>query len=85
MVPVHELRGFERICLKPGKSQKVSFELDSRDLSLIDDEGRRMFHPGKIQVFVGGSQPDKRSSELLGQEPLSISIELVGDSVEMPY
>ena len=85
VVPVHELRGFSRLPFQPGESRRVSFTLSSRDLSLIDEAGKRIFQPGRYRVFVGGSQPDERSGDLIGEDPLSLDIELVGAPSVMQY
>jgi beta-glucosidase len=85
VVPVHELRGFTRFPLQPGQSEKVSFTLTTRDLSLIDEAGKRVFQPGRYRVFVGGSQPDERSGDLIGEEPLHLDIELTGSRDELVY
>jgi beta-glucosidase len=84
-VPLHSLRGFVRLHLRPGETRRVSFELAPRDLSLIDERGLRMLEPGRFRVSVGGSQPDARSEELTGQSPLSVEFELLGQIVELPY
>jgi beta-glucosidase len=84
-VPHHELRGFERITLAPGESRQLSFARTPRDLSLIDDAGRRILEPGTHRIFVGGSQPDARSVALTGQKPLAIDVELVGPRSEIAY
>ena len=84
-VPHHELRGFERITLAPGESRPVTFTLTPRDLSLIDDAGRRVLEPGVFRLFIGGSQPDARSLALTGQKVLSIDVELTGPRREIPY
>ena len=34
----------------------MSFTLTSRQLSLIDDTGSRVVHPGEFEVAVGGKQ-----------------------------
>jgi beta-glucosidase len=81
----HSLRGFERITLDPGEKRAVVFRLSPRDLTLIDDRGRRVLEPGRFRVFVGGSQPDPRSVELLGRAPLAAEFDLVGERVELPY
>jgi beta-glucosidase len=83
--PHHDLRGFDRITLAPGESRRVSFTLSARDFSLIDDEGRRVLVPGRYRVTVGGSQPDARSVELLGETPLAAELELAGARREIPY
>jgi beta-glucosidase len=84
-VPVHNLRGFRRVTLSPEESTVVEFELTPRDLSLIDESGRRRLEPGRFRATIGGSQPDRRSTELTGQSPLAIEFEVVGRSVDLPY
>jgi beta-glucosidase len=85
VVPLHELRGFVRFPLEPGQAQRISFTLTSRDLSLIDEAGKRVFLPGRVRVYVGGSQPDERSGDLIGEDPLSLELELTGSAAELTY
>jgi beta-glucosidase len=85
VVPHHELRGFQRIPLEPGQGYRVVFTLSARDFSLIDEAGKRVFQPGHYRLSLGGSQPDLRSGDLIGEDPLSIEVELTGDRVELPY
>jgi beta-glucosidase len=56
-VPIRKLAGFHRINLKAGASQKVSFTIDPRDLSLITDDTRRVIEPGFFDLSIGGKQP----------------------------
>jgi len=56
-VPIRKLVGFRRIRLKAGASQKVSFTIDPREMSLITDDTRRMIEPGIFDLSVGGKQP----------------------------
>jgi beta-glucosidase len=83
--PHHELRGFRRIHLEPGASERVRFELSSDALSLIDDDGQRVLEPGIFEIYVGGTQPDARSAELTGQTPLKTDIALTGERTVIPY
>jgi beta-glucosidase len=85
VVPLHELRGFVRVPIEPGQAQRVSFTLSTRDFSLIDEAGKRLFQPGRYRIFVGGSQPDERSGDLIGEDPLSLEIVLTGSRDELPY
>jgi beta-glucosidase len=64
-VPIRSLEGFKRVHLKSGASTTVSFKLAARQLSLIDDHGRRVVQPGEISIAVGGGQPDQRSSNTI--------------------
>lgn len=55
--PLRELEGFRRIHLAPGESQHLKFRLGSRQLSLVDADGKRSVQPGAYTVFIGGNQP----------------------------
>ena len=56
-VPIRSLQGVSHIFLKPGETRRVSFTIAPRQLSLIDDNGRRVVEPGEFTVAVGGKQP----------------------------
>ena len=55
--PIRHLEGFRRIHLAPGEKQTVTFTLTSRQIALVDEEGRRVAVPGRYTVTIGGSQP----------------------------
>jgi beta-glucosidase len=56
--PKLALVGFERLHLEPGEMRHVTFRLDPRTLSQVDEKGERAVLPGKYQICLGGSQPD---------------------------
>lgn len=56
--PLRALRGFKRIHLEAGASQKVRFELQQRDLSMVTEAGDPVIAEGKYTVSVGGGQPN---------------------------
>lgn len=56
--PIRALKGIKRVTLAPGEEQTVYFELDGRDLSLVDAEGNSVCSPGRVSVYVGGAQPE---------------------------
>jgi beta-glucosidase len=56
-VPVRALKGVRRIHLKPGERRRVTFTLTPRDLTLVDERGRRLLEPGEFRVSIGGKQP----------------------------
>jgi beta-glucosidase len=56
-VPLRQLAGFERVHLAPGETKTVAFAVTPRQLSLIDDAGRRIVEPGTFEIAVGGRQP----------------------------
>ena len=51
------LRGFQRVHLEPGASQKVRFELQPRDLSVVSEVGEPLVPEGEFTVSIGGGQP----------------------------
>jgi len=53
--PVKELKGFEMISLKPGKTETVSFELNKETLGFYNNENQWIVERGEFEVFVGGS------------------------------
>ena len=53
--PVRELRGFQRVTLKPGQSQQLEFTLGFDELSYYNLEMERVIEPTEYQVWVGGS------------------------------
>jgi beta-glucosidase len=55
--PIRALRGFQRLHLKPGSSQKVEFQLNPRDLSMVTEAGDIVVAQGKYTLSLGGGQP----------------------------
>jgi beta-glucosidase len=55
--PLRALRGFERVHLEPGASQRVRFQLKPRDLSMVSEAGEPMVAEGNYSVTIGGGQP----------------------------
>ncbi len=60
------LRGFQRIHLEPGASQKVHFELKKRDLSMVTDLGTPIIAGGDYTLSIGGGQPDTEAPVATG-------------------
>jgi len=58
--PVQQLRGFRRITLEPGTSEKVDFLVTPEDLSLLDRDLRWIEEPGKVELQFGSSSGDIR-------------------------
>ncbi|GAA3741648.1 glycoside hydrolase family 3 C-terminal domain-containing protein [Flavobacterium ginsengisoli] len=54
------LKGFERFNLKPGQSTVVSFNLSPEDLSYVTEDGSLKQYQDKVQIAVGGRQPDEK-------------------------
>jgi hypothetical protein len=64
---------------------RTNGEPPRRDFSQIDEAGKRLYQPGRYRMCIGGSQPDDRSGDLIGEDPLSVEVELTGSRDELPY
>jgi beta-glucosidase len=60
------LRGFQRIHLDPGASQKVHFELKDRDLGMVTEDGHPIIAGGDYTISIGGGQPDTGAPGVTG-------------------
>lgn len=56
--PVKELKGFQRISLKPGETMTVEFELPVETLGFYDKDMKFIVEPGIFKVMVGRSSKD---------------------------
>jgi beta-glucosidase len=71
--PSLELAGFERLHLKAGETRHITFKLDARTLSQVDEKGVRAVSPGAYRVYVGGSQPVGDAAEGVQSVDFSVS------------
>ncbi|MEE4115888.1 MAG: glycoside hydrolase family 3 C-terminal domain-containing protein [Marinilabiliaceae bacterium] len=55
--PLRQLEGFKRIHLKAGESERIKFILEPRQMSIINNEGKRVIEPGWFSISAGGKQP----------------------------
>jgi beta-glucosidase len=53
--PVRELKGFQRITLRPGEKRRVEFTLAPEHLGFYNRDMRFIVEPGEFRVFVGSS------------------------------
>ncbi|CAI8169308.1 MAG: Beta-glucosidase BoGH3B [Cellvibrionales bacterium UBA7375] len=56
--PVKELKGFEKIALKPGQSEKVTFTIGVDDLAFYTRDMSFKAESGEFKLFVGSSSED---------------------------
>jgi beta-glucosidase len=63
--PVTELKGFERIHLKPGESKEASFTISPEELSMLDSDLRTVVEPGDFRIMIGSSSKDIRLRGIL--------------------
>ncbi|HUV71204.1 MAG TPA: glycoside hydrolase family 3 C-terminal domain-containing protein [Terracidiphilus sp.] len=64
--PLKALRGFKRIHLEPGASEKVRFELNPRAMSMVTEAGAIVVPEGAYTVSVGGGQPGTSAPVVTG-------------------
>jgi len=64
--PLKALRGFQRVHLEAGASQKVRFELTPRDMSMVTEAGEPVVAEGGYTIAVGGGQPDSGAPVVTG-------------------
>ncbi|MGN7783090.1 glycoside hydrolase family 3 N-terminal domain-containing protein [Niabella sp. 22666] len=58
--PVMELKGFQRVHLKAGQSQQLSFVLGPEQLSMLDKDLKPVVEPGLFRIMIGASSKDIR-------------------------
>jgi beta-glucosidase len=61
--PMKELKGFQKIQLKPGETKSIVFEISPEMLSFYDINLKKVIEPGLFQVLVGGNSEDLVSAE----------------------
>jgi beta-glucosidase len=55
--PLRSLAGFARVRLDRGERKTVSMKIDPRELSVVDESGKRRVVAGPIEIWIGGGQP----------------------------
>ena len=71
------LIGFKRTgVIQPGETCKVTIPLDRTAFTVVNDAGERIQDGKTWEVYAGLYQPDARSRELTGTEPISMTVEL---------
>jgi beta-glucosidase len=56
--PVKELKGFQKVMLRPGETQIVTFEITPDLLSFYDINMKYVVEPGEFSIMVGNSSRD---------------------------
>jgi len=63
--PLKELKGFQKISLKPGEAKEVVFTLTSDDLKFYDIAMKYTCEPGDFKVFVGTNSSDVKEADFI--------------------
>jgi beta-glucosidase len=64
--PLNALRAFRRVHLEVGASERVHFELQSRDLSMVTEAGDIIVPEGEFQLSIGGGRPGAGAPHVAG-------------------
>ncbi|MBE7012439.1 MAG: glycosyl hydrolase [Ruminococcaceae bacterium] len=63
--PVRELKGYQRIKLKPKEEKKVCFSLNKQEMGFYDNSGKYLLEDGLFRIFVGGNSKDTLMQEIM--------------------
>lgn len=61
--PVKELKGFQKISLKPGERKEVTFTLSADDLKFYNAELQYVAEPGDFKLFIGSNSRDVKEAD----------------------
>ena len=82
--PIRSLAGFRKIFLKAGETRRLTFDLDARALSSVDENGNRIVTPGAADIWIGGGQPTE--GEGVPEAPgAALQIEITGSKTIAPF
>lgn len=56
--PIKELKGFQKIELKPGEAKTVTFKISVEDLKFYNSELKYIAEPGDFKLFIGANSRD---------------------------
>jgi beta-glucosidase len=62
--PIKELKGFERVTLKPGEVRTVTFTISPESLQMWNDQMHRVVEPGEFDIMTGNSSVALQSTTL---------------------
>ena len=72
--PVQELRGFQRVSLKPGETRTVTFDVDSKTLGYYGPAMKWVVEPGAFDLMLGGSSAQVKT----------VGLEVTGPGARQP-
>jgi len=55
--PIRALAGFARVHLDAGEQRTVAIPIHNRELSIVDENGKRRITPGNVELWIGSGQP----------------------------
>jgi beta-glucosidase len=68
--PVRELKGFQKIMLKPGESKVVSFSITPELLKFYNYDLKYDWEPGEFRIEIGGNSKDVKMEKVVWEKVL---------------
>ncbi|MDQ6904371.1 MAG: beta-glucosidase BglX [Bacteroidota bacterium] len=62
--PIEELKGFQKIDLKPGESKTVLFNISTNDLKFYNGDLKYDWESGEFMVMIGGNSRDVKKAHV---------------------
>ena len=62
--PVKELKGYAKVELKPGQTERVTLTLGKQDMGFYVDSGEYVLEDGLFRIYVGGSSAQCLKEEI---------------------
>ncbi len=72
--PLFQLCGLKAVELGAGEKAETSIKVNKYWLKAVLEDGTRVEPDGKLELYIGGHQPDELSCELLGSECIKVVI-----------
>ena len=69
-------RGLEQLCIVADEAQRLTLHLPPEAFDWFAVDGTPQRTAGLYTIYVGLSQPDERSAELLQQRPCALCLEM---------
>lgn len=75
-VPNYKLVNIDNILIPAGDTVTLPLDFDSACVKTVNEDGEYVYDCDEFILYVGFSQPDERSAQLLGSQPFSQKITL---------
>ena len=75
--PKWSLKGFKRVHMAAGETRRLIFTLTAHELRSVEEDGSRTVESGAYTLYLSGGQPDARTRDLTGIEPVRYDIVLL--------
>lgn len=70
----YKLVGIQRVDLDAGESRQMDISLDTQAFEVVEETGNVNIGGSKYTLYVGTSQPDDRSCELLNKQSIAVHV-----------